>query len=59
MTEVDRTNMLHDLNSRHEEVLSELDALSRSIEGVLAKVRPPGVEAAAAATAAGPSGPIC
>jgi hypothetical protein len=59
MTETDLTNMLHDLNSRHEEVLSELDALSRSIESVLAKVRPPNVQAAAAVTAAGPSGPIC
>ena len=59
MTETDRTNLLHDLNSRHEEVLSELDALSRSIESVLAKVRPPGVEAAATVTAADPSGPTC
>ena len=59
MTETDRTNLLHELNSRHEEVLSELDALSRSIDCVLANVRPPSVEAAVAATAAGPGAPTC
>jgi hypothetical protein len=59
MTETDRTNLLHELNSRHEEVLGELDALSRSIERVLATIRPPSSEAAAPATAGGPGAPTC
>jgi hypothetical protein len=59
MTEIDRTNLLHDLNSRHEQALSDLDALSQSIECILAALRPPTSGAVAAAIAAGPSGPTC
>jgi phage baseplate assembly protein W len=59
MTETDRTNLLHELNSRHEEVLGELDALSQSIERVLATMRPPSGEAAAPATVGGPGAPTC
>jgi hypothetical protein len=59
MTETDRTNLLHELNSRHEEVLSELDSLSRSIDQVLATIRPPSNETAAVPTAVGPSGQTC
>jgi hypothetical protein len=56
MTEVDRSNLLHDLDRRHAAVLSELEELDRRIEVVLTTVRP---------GAAGPSlegvtaGPTC
>jgi hypothetical protein len=59
MTEVDRTNLLHELNSRHEDVLHELEALARSLESALATVRPPSDLPSAAPTAAGPNAPTC
>ena len=59
MTEIDRTNLLHELNSRHEQLLGDLEALSQSIESVLATIRPPSSGAVASATAAGPGALTC
>jgi hypothetical protein len=61
MTEVDRSNLLHDLDRRHAAVLSELEQLDRRIEVVLKTARPaaavgPLLEGV---TAVGRAGPTC
>jgi hypothetical protein len=40
MTEIDFGNLLDDLDQRHDEVLSELDALSQQVESVLTALKP-------------------
>jgi hypothetical protein len=59
MTEVDRSNVLQDLDRRHTDVLGELEALEQRVEAVLATLRPPAAASLSpqAATAADPAGP--
>ena len=61
MTEVDRLNLLHDLDRRHAAVLSELEQLDQHIEAVLASVRPAasGGSPLEGVSAAGQAGPTC
>ena len=61
MTEVDRSNLLHDLDRRHAAVLSELEELDRRIEIVLTTVRPTAAAGPSldGVTAAGRAGPTC
>jgi hypothetical protein len=40
MTEIDFDNLLEDLDQRHDEILSELDAFNQQVESVLATLRP-------------------
>lgn len=58
MTETDRTNVLHDLDARHDELLAELEALEREVQQAIAAIRPAANSAAAASTA-GPSAQTC
>ncbi|HEX6961957.1 MAG TPA: hypothetical protein VF175_08835 [Lacipirellula sp.] len=58
MTETDRSNVLHDLDARHDELLAELEALDREVQQAIATIRPP-AKPAAAAPSAGPSAPTC
>ena len=46
MTEIDRTNVLRDLDSRHDELLKDLDVLNQQVELALATLRPPSGEPA-------------
>ncbi len=47
MTEIDRSNILQDLNSRHDELLADVEALDREIERALATLRPASADPAA------------
>jgi hypothetical protein len=40
MTEIDFGNLLDDLDRRHDEILSELDALNQQVESVLTALKP-------------------
>jgi hypothetical protein len=41
MTEIDRANVLQDLDLRHDELLAELEALNGEVEAALGALRPP------------------
>jgi hypothetical protein len=58
MTETDRSNALHDLDARHDDLLAELEALDREVQQAIAAIRPPASPPAPALTA-GPSAPTC
>jgi hypothetical protein len=40
MTEIDRANVLQDLDLRHDELLAELEALNREVEAALGALKP-------------------
>lgn len=51
MSETERSNLLHSLDLRHDEVLESLAELDRQVEAAIALIRPPAaVEAAAVVT---------
>lgn len=51
MSETERSNLLHSLDLRHDEVLESLAELDRQVEAAIAHIRPPAaVEAAAVVT---------
>lgn len=49
MTEIDRSNILQDLNSRHDELLADIETLNHEVERALATLRPASAEPAAPA----------